>query len=565
MKVQEIIKARPDGVVAKAYAFAEHAHRGQKRSSGEPYFRHVLQTAQYLADWHLDEPTIAAGLLHDTVEDTGVTVETIKKEFGEEIAFLVDGVTKLGRIKYRGTEAKVENLRKMIVALSEDLRVIFIKLADRLHNMTTLNAVPPQKQKRIALETEDIYAPLAYRLGMQHVSGELQDLAFPYLHPREVKWLEEHTLEQYEIRTRYLKKIKPLVEELLSGHGINPIKIDFRAKRLSSLYKKLLRNGMDIEKIHDLVALRIIVNNTEECYAALGLIHGAWPPLPGRIKDYIAMPKPNGYRSLHTTIIGPEKKMVEFQIRTKEMHEEAETGVAAHWVYKQKQRNGLPKSPRIASEDELLWVQELRRWQEVYGEQIADPGKFLETMKVDFFRKRIFAITPHGEVIDLPSGATPVDFAYHIHSDVGNQCVGAKVNQRIVPLDYELQSGDMVEIITQKNKKPSEDWLKFAKTGAARDKIRSALRKKHRLFERPPSKVEFRIVVEDRTGLIKDVSIAIARSHVSISHLETNASPGSKFPIDKVICDTGDKQKIEKLVLKLKQIKGIREITYKLI
>ncbi len=554
-------------MIAKAFAFSEKAHRGQKRSSGEPYFNHVLQTAQFLHDWHLDEQTVVAGLLHDTVEDTGVATETIEKEFGREVAFLVEGVTKLGRLKYRGAETtKAENLRKMILAISEDLRVVFIKLADRLHNMQTLKALSPQAQRRIALETDEIYASLAYRLGMQHVSGELQDLAFSYLHPKEARWLEAHTLEAYEERTKYLQKIKPDVEELLVQNGIKPLIIDFRAKRLSSLYKKMQRNAMDLDQIFDLVAMRIIVKSTEECYAVLGIIHGAWPPLPGRIKDYIAMPKPNGYRSLHTTIIGPERKAVEFQIRTKEMHEEAETGIAAHWVYKQKEKKSGKTQPSNENiNDDLLWVQELRRWQEVYGEQISDPGKFLESMKIDFFKKRIFAITPRGEVIDLPAGATPVDFAYHIHTDVGSGCVGAKVNQRIVPLDHELQSGDMVEIVTQKNKKPSSDWLRFVKTAAAKDKIRSSLRKKHRLMDHEPQRTEFRVVVEDRTGLIKDVSAAIARSHISITHLETNVSPGSRFPVDKVVCDITEKQKIEKLILKLKQIKGVREITYRLI
>ena len=337
--VKETVKTDPNGLIARAYRFAEAAHKSQKRLTGEPYFSHVIETAETLNKWELDESAIAAGLLHDTVEDTGVALEDIKNKFGEEVAFLVDGVTKLSRIKYRGAEGTAENLQKMIVALSRDLRVIFVKLADRLHNMRTLRALPPLKQKRIALETQEIYAPIAYRLGMQEVSGELQDLAFPYLYPKEERWLKENIKDRYETRLSYLKTLKPIVEAELKSRGIVPRSIDFRAKRISSLYKKLLINEMNIEKIYDLVAMRIIVETAEECYAALGSIHGLWPPLPGKIKDYIAMPKPNGYQSLHTTVIGPDKKIVEFQVKTAEMHEENEHGAAAHWLYKQ--RHGL--------------------------------------------------------------------------------------------------------------------------------------------------------------------------------------------------------------------------------
>ena len=306
MDIKELIKKDPQGVIARAFAFAEKTHHGQTRKSGEPYFGHPLAAAETLASWHMDDATIAAGLLHDTVEDTGIPIETIKKEFGAEVAFLVNGVTKLGHFKYRGESSraaasKAENLRKMVVALSEDLRVVFIKLADRLHNMKTLGALPIAKQKRIALETDEIYAPLAYRLGMYNLSGELQDLAFPYLSPKEYEWLLANTKEQYEKRLAYLEKFKPDVLRVLREHGIAPVEIEVRAKRYSSLYKKLLRHNMDMGRVYDLVAMRIIVATVPECYAALGVIHEAWPPVPRRIKDYIAMPKPNGYRSLHTT------------------------------------------------------------------------------------------------------------------------------------------------------------------------------------------------------------------------------------------------------------------------
>ena len=320
MTLKELVKQNPEGLIARAFRFAERAHAGQKRKSGDPYVSHTIAVAEILESWRLDEVTIAAGLLHDTVEDGGVPLETIKKNFGEEVAFIVDGVSKLGKIKYRGASAKAENMRKMILALSQDLRVVFVKLADRLHNMRTLSALPPPKQKRIAMETDEIYAPLAYRLGMHSLSGELQDLAFPHLYPKENEWLHRTVESRYEERLKYLERIKPEVEKALADHRLKPSAMDFRAKRYGSLYKKLLRNNMDVERIYDLVAMRIIMNDVSDCYAALGVIHEKWPPLPGRIKDYIAVPKPNGYRSLHTTIIGPDEKIIEFQIRTREMH-----------------------------------------------------------------------------------------------------------------------------------------------------------------------------------------------------------------------------------------------------
>ncbi len=565
MSIKETVKKDPQGVIARAYVFAEKTHRGQKRKSGEPYFNHPLATANILSSWRLDNATIAAGLLHDTVEDTDVTQDDIHKEFGGEIAFLVEGVTKLGTIKYRGAENKAENMRKMILALSRDLRVVFIKLADRLHNMRTLSALPPAKQKRIALETNDIYAPLAYRLGMQNVSGELQDLAFPYLHPKEYRWLLETTKEQYESRLAYLQKIKPEVEALLKKNGVAPLAIDFRAKRYSSLYKKLLRHDMDIGKIYDLVAMRIIVATVPECYAAMGIVHEQWPPLPGRIKDYIAMPKPNTYRSLHTTVIGPDQKIMEFQIRTKEMHEENEYGVAAHWLYKQKS-DGKTNSPKTAAED-IAWVRQLQSWQEHFSGKQTESEEFMRTMKIDFFKERIFAITPRGDAIDLPAGSTPVDFAYHIHTDIGNACAGAKVNGAIVPLDHELRSGDLVEIITQKGKRPSETWLTFVKTAIARDRIRAAMREKNRLVRgaAAPTHAELKITVDDRVGILKDFSTIIARNHINILAFHAENTKGSRFSLNKIDIQSIDKPKIDKLILKLKKVDGVKEISYKLV
>jgi GTP pyrophosphokinase len=564
MALRDFFKRNPESIVAKASAFAERAHAGQMRKSGEPYFNHVTATAEILSEWRMDDSTVAAGFLHDTVEDTGVPLETIKAEFGEEIAFLVDGVTKLGRIKYRGVEGKAENMRKMIVALSQDLRVVFIKLADRLHNMRTLGALAPEKQQRIALETNEIYAPLAYRLGMYSVSGELEDIAFSYLSPDEYRWLVDITRERYEKRQQYLESIRPEIEALLKKHDLKPIAIGFRAKRYGSLYKKLMKHGMDIEKIHDLIAMRIIVHTIPECYAVLGVIHEAWPPVPGRVKDYIALPKPNAYRSLHTTVIGPQEKIVEFQIRTKEMHEESEYGVAAHWLYKEQRKREIP-GKQLAKE--IAWVGQLRQWQErVFGGD-ADPEKFLEAMKVDFFRDRIFAITPRGEVIDLPQGSTPLDFAYHVHSEVGDSATGAKVNGALVPLDHELKSGDMVEIIMQKGKRPSEGWLSFVKTAAARDHIHAALRDKNAFAERAfqPTHCELRIVAVHHAGLIKDISTITANNRIGILSFHTENPKGGQYAIYHVGIQSADKAKIQKLILKIRLIPDVKEVGYKLI
>ncbi|MEK9170631.1 MAG: RelA/SpoT family protein [Patescibacteria group bacterium] len=559
LKIQQLIKENE--FIRKAYNLAEESHRGQKRKSGDPYLNHVLATAELVWEWGLDQTSVAAALLHDVVEDTGYSLEKIKSEFGDEVAFIVGGVTKLGKIKYRGVERQVENLRKMILALSQDIRVIIVKLADRLHNMRTLNALPPQKQKRIALETMEIYAPIAYRLGMQKISGDLEDISFPYIYPREYRWLIENTQEKYEEREKYLERVKPIVLEAMKKAGIEVVDIDSRAKRYASLYKKLLRPGMnmDIDKIYDLVALRIVVKNIEDCYAALGVIHNLWPPLPNKITDYIALPKPNGYRSLHTKVFCLDNKITEIQIRTKEMHEEAETGIAAHWIYEQVRNLGdyLEKKAPAADKKELYWVQQLRNWQK----EFTNPDEFIESLKIDFFKDRIFAITPKGEVIDLPSGVTPVDFAYHIHTAVGNSCVGARVNDKIVPLDYALKSGDIVEIMTQKNKKPSESWLTFVKTNHARNHIRAALKTKPEgLSAKEPEGSELRITVEDKPDLISQITAVISRSHANI--LAVNTITNSRFPSFRIKCDAANKEKIEKLLVKLKKIKEIKEISY---
>lgn len=553
---QEVYKQ--SDLVRRAYDFAKQAHTGQKRKNGEPYFNHPLAAAESVAEWGLDEATVAAALLHDTVEDTGHTIVELKEKFGEDAAFLVDGVTKIGKVRYRGVEAKVENLRKFILYLSQDIRVILVKLADRLNNMKTLYAVHPQKQKRIALETMEIYAPLAYRLGMQRLSGELEDLAFPYLYPQEHKWLIENVKERYEERERYSDRVKPILEQELRANEIPIIKIDSRAKRYTSLYKKLLRYDMNVDSIYDLVALRVIVPSVEDCYSALGIIHKTWPPLPHRFKDYVALPKTNGYRSLHTTVFGPENKITELQIKTQQMHDEAELGIAAHFAYQQSKdtKDYLRRSVALADKKELAWIQQLRNWQKDF----TNPEEFVQSLKIDFFQDRILTLTPKGEVIDLPVGATPVDFAYQIHTDIGDQCAGAKVNGKIVQLDHHLKSGDMVEVMTQKNKLPSEAWLAFVHTGAARNHIRAALRKVDTaLVRREPKSIEFKVITSERIGLLRDVSGAISRSHVHIRAINSN------LPILKISCDVLPKEKAEKLTEKIRKIPGVRAVEYRFV
>lgn len=557
----------------KAFVTAQKEHASQKRNSGEPYFNHVFQTALTLAEWDMDTTTIAAGLLHDTVEDTPYKLDTLTKDFGEEVAFLVNGVTKLGHLKYR-TSVKTErervrhmaeNLRKMILAISEDLRVVFIKLADRLHNMQTLSAVPPQKQKRIALETLEIYAPLAYRLGMQSLSGDLEDLTFFYLNPEEYAWMTKNVQEKYGERVAYLERVEPILRAALAKAHITPLKINYRAKRISSLYKKLLRSDMNLDQIYDLVALRVIVSTVEECYAALGAVHQLWPPLPGLIKDYIALPKPNGYKSLHTTVFCEDKKITEIQIRTLQMHDEAEHGIAAHWAYSQAKttKKFLAGDKNFsAQQSELNWVSQLRNWQKDF----TDPEEFVSSLKIDFFKNRVFAITPQGDVIDLPAGSTPIDFAYQIHTEVGDRCVGAKINDKIVPLDYQIQSGDLVDILVQKNKKPSESWLKFAKTASAKQRIRKMLKQEGSSMLRKGPQLELKITVDDRVGMLKDISSVISRARINIINL-THIHPSQRgsLPIIKILCDIDNREKAEKLVLKIKNVKGVREIHYQIV
>lgn len=460
-------------LIERAYSVAERFHSGQSRASGEPYITHPLQVAGFLADLGFDAPTVAAGLLHDVLEDTSETREDLEAQFGREVSFLVDGVTKLSAFSSRSrekavvTDLQTESLKKMFFAMAEDLRVIIIKLADRLHNMNTLRFKSPESRKRIARQTMDIYAPIAARLGMGRLKGELEDLAFPYAYPEEYSWLKKRTKGKYEDRLRYIERAAPVVKKHLRDAGVSVVDTHARAKRMWSLYTKLRRYDMDPDKVMDLVALRIIVPDVKSCYEALGVIHAHYKPVPGRIKDYIALPKPNGYRSLHTTVFCEKGRIAEIQIRTPEMHDHAENGIAAHWSYSEAGKRAV-----TAKQQELAWINQLKAYlKDIKSSQgIAD-------LKIDFFKDRIFALTPEGDIKDLPEGATPLDFAYAVHSELGHRTTGATANGRIIPLTTPLQSGDVVEIIKGKEAKPSKDWLRIVKTNQAAKHIKTWLKK----------------------------------------------------------------------------------------
>lgn len=448
--------------IARAYDFAEKAHDGQKRASGEPYFNHVFEVGKILAGLGADVKTIIAGLLHDTIEDGRATEEDVEREFGPDVLFLVNGVTKLGKVKYRGEERHVESLRKFFVAMAEDVRVIMVKLADRLHNMQTLQHVPPDKQKRIALETIEIHAPMANRLGMWRLKGELEDLAFPYAFPKEAAEVEELLRHKSRSDESHLEHVRTTLMAEFEKHNVPIIGTSSRIKGTYSLYKKLKKRDMDIDKVYDIVALRIIVPTIETCYQALGIIHGLWKPVPGRIKDFIALPKPNGYKSLHTTIFTGEGGVVEIQIRTPKMHEQAEHGIASFFAYKE----GFNKNQTHTG-----WIEQFKELQK----NVAKPSAFLENLKIDFFSKRIFVFTPKGAVIDLPEQSSVIDFAYAIHSDIGNHASGAKVNGKYSKLDTKLHNGDIVVVETNEKAVPNGKWLDAAKTTLARRHIRRYL------------------------------------------------------------------------------------------
>jgi guanosine-3',5'-bis(diphosphate) 3'-pyrophosphohydrolase len=455
-------------VVRRAYAFSEEVHDGQHRLSGEPYHVHPLEVAGLLADFKMDVTTVTAGLLHDVLEDTGTTKEVLAERFGPDIAELVDGVTKIGKLAFASREERqAENFRKMLVAMARDIRVLMIKLADRLHNMRTLEYLPPDKQKKIAQETLDIYAPLAHRLGMAKVKSELEDLAFRTLHPEAYEDLHRRVAKRRLEREAEINQVVAMLQKKLGEVGV-AAQITGRPKHFFSIYKKM-QQGREFDEIYDLTAVRIIAPTVRDCYGALGVVHSLWKPVPGRFKDFIAIPKSNMYQSLHTTVIGPKGDPVEIQIRTSDMHRIAEEGIAAHWLYKEKKgKDGFDQA--------FVWLRQLLEWQQ----EMKDPREFMETVKVDLFPDEVYVFTPKGDVKSLPEGSTPVDFAYAIHTEVGHHCVGARVNGKLVPLRQALRQGDIVEILTSPSQKPSRDWLKVVRSTRARSKIKQWLRTEER-------------------------------------------------------------------------------------
>ncbi|MEO1171285.1 MAG: bifunctional (p)ppGpp synthetase/guanosine-3',5'-bis(diphosphate) 3'-pyrophosphohydrolase, partial [Myxococcota bacterium] len=458
-------KPTPDiDLIQRAYMYSAKVHAGQVRKSGEPYLIHPIEVSYILNQLRLDEASLATGLLHDTVEDTLATLDDIRALFGDEVATLVDGVTKLSQIRFDNDQHKqAENFRKMLVAMAKDIRVVLVKLCDRLHNMRTLEHMAEVKQRRIAQETLDIYAPLANRLGINWLKGELEDLSFRYIEPTEFKKIETKVNEFRREREEYVGLVIRQLHDVLEKRGIDA-KVAGRPKHLYSVYKKMQARKIEFDDVYDVVAFRVLVDSVSKCYEVLGHVHSMWHPIPGRFKDYIAMPKPNRYQSLHTSVIGPGGDRIEIQIRTDEMHRIAEEGIAAHWEYKEGQK--------AKDKQDFAWLRQLLEWQR----DLDDPNEFLDTVKYDLFTDEVFVFTPKGEVISLKRGATPVDFAFGVHTEVGLHCAGAKVNGRMVPLRYELKNGDMVEIITNQAQQPSKDWLAFVRTSRARAKIRAHVR-----------------------------------------------------------------------------------------
>ncbi len=448
--------------VRKAYVYSAKVHQGQTRLSGDSYMTHLMEVASILTRLHMDVPTIMTGLLHDTIEDTLSTEAELREVFGDEVAEMVDGVSKISKITFKTSEERqAENFRKMLLAMARDIRVILVKLADRLHNMRTLSHQPEERRLKIAQETADIYAPLANRLGISWVKSELEDLSLRYLEPETYKVLSKKISQHRRERDKYVATVKKKLEDILKEHDIDG-QVQGRLKHICSIHKKIVKQKIEFEQIHDLIAFRIIVPTVRDCYAMLGVIHSSWKPVPGRFKDFIAMPKANMYQSLHTTVFGPSGQRMEVQMRTAEMHSVAEEGIAAHWKYKE------GKSAAHADEGRFSWLRQMLEWQK----ELKDSSEFMSSVKVDLFPDEVYVFTPDGDVKELPKQSTPIDFAYSVHSDVGHRCNGAKVNGRLVPLRTELKNGDIVDIITSTNQTPSKDWLKFVKTSKAKNRIR---------------------------------------------------------------------------------------------
>jgi len=464
-KVAPYMEQAGQDLITKAYVFSAAAHAGQTRLSGEPYLSHPLEVANLLAEMRLDAPSVAAGLLHDTVEDTYATIDEIEEQFGEEVADVVDGVTKISLMSFETKEeAQAENIRKMVLAMAEDIRVILVKLADRLHNMRTMDFQKPLKRQLISQETMDIYAPLANRLGLHRIKVELEDLSFKHLKPDIYEQLKKGVDGHEVLDQAYIDKVITVVRGLMEENAIKG-RVLGRKKHLWSVHNKMKAQGLALDQVHDIVAFRVIVGSLKDCYAVLGLVHSLWKPVHGRFKDYISMPKANMYQSLHTTVIGPDGERIEIQIRTEEMNQLAEYGVAAHWAYKERGKAG-----KMAARDaeRFTWLRHIMDWQR----EATDSKEFMQTLRFDLFQEEVYVFTPKGDVKEMPEGATPVDFAYAIHTEVGSHCTGAKINGRLAPLSTALKNGDTVEIITDKNRKPSKDWLKFVKTAKARTRIK---------------------------------------------------------------------------------------------
>lgn len=473
--IQRVTSYHPEAdveLIRRAYQFGMRHHEGQLRKSGEPYFTHPIAVAKIITELRLDTASIIASLLHDTVEDTTATLDEVKAEFGEEMMFLVDGVTKLSQFNFTSKEDRqAESFRKMLLHMAKDIRVLLVKLADRLDNMRTLGHMKPESQERIARETSEIYAPLANRLGIAWMKSELEDLSFKYLEPDHFAELTERVQTLVASREKYIDGTTQLIKSRLAEAGFNA-DVKGRIKHVYSIWRKMRASKCDFEQVYDIIAFRVIVESVADCYASLGVVHGMFTPLPGRFKDYIALPKPNMYQSLHTTLFGPEQERVEVQIRTAEMHRVAELGIAAHWKYKERGRAGTDSRDA----QRFHWLRELMEWQK----ELKDPQDFLDGVRLELFQDEIYVFTPKGDVRVFPRGATPIDFAFAVHSDVGSHCAGARVNGAIVPLRYQLHSGDVIEIITESNRHPTKDWLEFAETSRARGKIRAYLRTEQR-------------------------------------------------------------------------------------
>lgn len=520
-------KQKDRELISRAFEFAKKAHEGQYRADGEPYISHPLAAAEILADLKLDSPAIAACLMHDVLEDTPVTEKQMEKEFGQEITFLVKGVTKLAGLTYQGQpdlkakqNLKAASLRKMLFAMAEDIRVILIKLADRYHNLRTLGSKDAESRKRIALETLEIYAPIAERLGMGQIKGDLEDMSFVHAFPDEYRDLMAKVEDKYADRQKYADKILPLVVQKLKENKIEVVDAHARAKRHYSLYKKLQKVG-DLDRIFDLVALRIILPDVANCYGAMGTIHHSYKPVPGLIKDYIAMPKLNGYRSIHTTVFAEDGRIVEIQLRTPEMHEHAENGIAAHWSYSETNKNKL----HTADIKEAEWIAKLKNWL-----KDSDNQELYQSLRTNFFSDRVFVLTPQGEVKDLPEGSTPLDFAYAVHTDLGHSAVGAKVNGKMVSFDYQLKNGQIVEIIRRKIKKPSQDWVRFIKSSEAKKKIHSWFKQNGQTLQIKNERVKLLLTVKDKIGMLAEIGKIMKELKINV--LEIKNSPPLKGKAD---------------------------------